>query len=142
MIIAERNLSDAEAGAAFGVIMGTVLILCMSFVLVMKVRQKYGVMPRGLRWVEILLPALWTRTKEFGVRVFYGDVLKKREAEKLRMERETGMTPWWDDNAMMWRRGDVEEVKNQYNYVIARRPHNYRNQAATTGETFKKGTSA
>lgn len=131
MIIAEKELSDAEAGAMFGIIMGTILIMCVSMVLIMQARQKYGVMPRGLRWIETRLPALWAGTKGLGARLFYGDVLKAREAEKLRMEREDGMTPWWDDNTKTWRKGDVESITNQHGFVVARRPRDYVNRVAT-----------
>ncbi|AWY07382.1 hypothetical protein SEA_JACKIEB_64 [Streptomyces phage JackieB] len=138
MTLAQNNGSDA---ALFVAIMGTMLLGCAMVVIAIQAREKYGVMPRGLRWLETGIPALRRGTARLGTRIFYGDVLKAREAEKLRLEREHGMTPWWDDNTKQWRKGDVKEIKNQYNFVIARRPADYQNRVATPVR-IEKGENA
>ncbi|AWY07547.1 hypothetical protein SEA_LAZERLEMON_64 [Streptomyces phage LazerLemon] len=133
---------DQQAAILFVSIMVVGITALFLVVVIMQAREKYGMMPRGLRWMETGIPAARDGVQGLARRIFYGDVLKEREAEKLRIERETGMTPWWDAQAQRWRQGDVKEIKNQYGFVTARRPQDYSNRVATPGVPFQKGEKA
>jgi hypothetical protein len=123
--------NDQIAGAVFIGLMGAAMVGLASYILLMNLKDHWGEYPRGTRWLVRGIPALGRGVRGGLVRVFYGDVTREREAEKLKLERAHGMTPWWDDRNKMWRHGDVESVTNQHGFVVARRPRDYVNRVAT-----------
>jgi hypothetical protein len=134
--------NDQQAGLVFGGVMATLILGAWTVIVVLQSREKYGVLPRGLRWVETFIPSAVKRVQGSVARVFYGDVIKQRASEKLRMESVTGMTPWWNETSQAWVHGAVTEVKNQHGFVIARRPKDYVNRVATPGVTWDKEQEA
>ena len=143
MILADAT-QDQQRMVAFmiPVIFVTLMTLGYLIVKMLQARDKYGMLPRGFRWIETLAPAMKRRGVSAVQRVFYGDVIREREAEKLIREREDGMTPWWNDTTKTWVKGDVEAVSNQHGFVIARRPSDYVNRVATPGVDWKKELEA
>jgi hypothetical protein len=116
-------------GTHFALVMGTVMLVCLIITLVFLGEEKYGRLPRGLRWA----PGLWDRTKN-GIsgallRLFYPEVWAEDEQERqrLRLQERDGMTPWWDDHAKTWRPGDLLEIRNQHGTVMVKRPATYVN---------------
>lgn len=114
-------------GAQFALILTSTLAACLLIVAIMRGYQKYGKLPRGLRWAPVL--GKWTGrgVSDVVLRLFYPEVwaLRERERQRIRMQERDGMTPWWDDVTQSWRPGSVLEVKDRSGAVVAKRPADY-----------------